>query len=38
VSFGVLFAAAPSCGGEFLGLLGGLPLGWGGVAGAGGEQ
>lgn len=37
-AFVVLFDAEPSCGGEGLGLFSGLPLGWGGVAGAGGEQ
>ena len=37
-AFVVLFDAEPSCGGEVLVLFGWLPLGWRGVAGAGGEQ
>ena len=37
-AFVVLFDAEPPCGGEVLVLFGWLPLGWRGVAGAGGEQ
>ena len=37
-TFVVLFDAEPPCGGEVLVLFGWLPLGWRGVAGAGGEQ